>query len=140
VTPEAGDEIIISRQPVAAAVTTTAQLQLAGAAEVRRLSLRELQSASTTQNISLRDGDTIHVPPGEKVYITGQVRSPNAYSIRQGTTVLQALALAGGPTDRAATNRVKIRRMVGGEQKEIGAKLDDIVQPGDTIIVPERFF
>jgi protein involved in polysaccharide export with SLBB domain len=60
--------------------------------------------------------------------------------VRKDTTILQALALAGGPTDRAATNRIKVRRLVGGKPKESDAELDDVVQPGDTIIVPERFF
>ena len=43
-------------------------------------------------------------------------------------------------TDRGSTNRIKIVRIVNGEKKELKAKLGDIVQPGDTIIVSERFF
>ena len=37
-------------------------------------------------------------------------------------------------------NRIKIVRIVDGEKKEVKVKLTDLVQPGDTIIVPERFF
>ena len=43
-------------------------------------------------------------------------------------------------TDRGATNRIKIVRVVNGEKIEIKVKLTDLVQPGDTIIVPERYF
>jgi polysaccharide export outer membrane protein len=54
--------------------------------------------------------------------------------------VLQALSLAGGVTDRGSTGRVKIVRTVDGKKKELKAKLTDLVEPGDTLIVGERFF
>ena len=43
-------------------------------------------------------------------------------------------------TDRGATNRIKIVRVVNGEKVELKVKLTDLVLPGDTIIVPEKFF
>src|SRR6185503_1166428 len=77
----------------------------------------------------------------ESVYVFGQVKNPGAYSLQQkNTTVLQALSLAGGVTDRGSTGRIKIARIVNGEKREIKVKLGDVVQPGDTIIVQERFF
>ena len=48
--------------------------------------------------------------------------------------------LAGGVTDRGATSRIEIVRMVSGEQKKIKVKLEDPLLPGDTIVVPQRFF
>jgi protein involved in polysaccharide export with SLBB domain len=60
--------------------------------------------------------------------------------VPEGTTVLQALTLAGGPTPDAALGRVRILRVVDGNQRSFDAELDDIVQPRDTILVPERFF
>ncbi len=56
------------------------------------------------------------------------------------TTVLQGLAPAGGVTDRGATSRIEIVRIVKGEQKKIKVDLSAAVLPGDTIVVPERFF
>jgi polysaccharide biosynthesis/export protein len=92
------------------------------------------------QNVALRDGDTIFVPKAESVYVYGQVRSPGAYALQQSqTTVLQALSLAGGATDRGAVNRVRIVRIVNGEKVELKVKLSDLVRPGDTLIVPERY-
>lgn len=108
--------------------------------DVTTVNLRELQSGALSQNIALRDGDTIFVPRAESVYVFGQVKSPGAYPIQRDTTVLQALALAGGVTDRGATNRIKVVRMEKGKTVEVSAKLTDIVRPGDTLIVPERFF
>ena len=54
--------------------------------------------------------------------------------------MLQALSLAGGVTPTGAMNRTTIIRARQGAKAEIKAKLTDIVQPGDTIMVPERFF
>ena len=85
--------------------------------------------------------DTVFVPRAESVYVFGQVKNPGAYALQQkNTSVLQALSLAGGVTDRGSTARIKIARMVKGEKQEIHVKLSDMVQPGDTIIVQERFF
>jgi len=52
----------------------------------------------------------------------------------------EALSLAGGVTDRGATGRVRVVRLVDGEEREMRVELGDQVQPGDTVIVPERFF
>ena len=106
-----------------------------------RVDLRALESGVVAENAALRDGDTIFVPRAESVYVFGQVKNPGAYALQQkNTTVLQALSLAGGVTDRGSTGRIKIARIVNGSKQELRVKLADIVQPGDTIIVQERFF
>ena len=109
--------------------------------DVVRVSLRQLENGVFSQNAQLRDGDTIFIPRAESVYVFGQVKNPGAYSLQQkNTSVLQALSLAGGVTDRGSTSRIRIVRIVDGEKKEIKVKLTDVVSPGDTIIVGERFF
>ena len=108
--------------------------------EVTTVDLRQLQSGALSQNVSLRDGDTIFVPRSESVYVFGQVKNPGAYAIQRTTTVLQALSLAGGVSERGATGRIKIVRIEKGKTVEVKVKLTDIVRPGDTIMVPERFF
>lgn len=106
-----------------------------------RVDLRELENGDRAQNVRLRNGDTIFVLRAESVYVFGQVKNPGAYSIRdKRTTVLQALSMAGGLTDRGATGRFQIVRIVDGKKTEIKAELTDFVQPRDTIIVPQRFF
>jgi polysaccharide biosynthesis/export protein len=106
-----------------------------------RVSLRDLENGGLTSNAALRDGDTVFVPRAQSIYVFGQVKNPGAYAMQQtDTTVLQALSLAGGVTDRGTTSRVKIVRIVNGDKKELKVKLTDLVQPGDTIIVSERFF
>ena len=43
-------------------------------------------------------------------------------------------------TQRGAAGRIKILRLTDSTEHEIKAELDDRVRPGDTIVVPERFF
>jgi polysaccharide export outer membrane protein len=106
-----------------------------------RVNLRDLEKGTLTSNAALRDGDTVFVPRAQSIYVFGQVKNPGAYAMQQtDTTVLQALSLAGGVTDRGTTSRIKIVRIVNGDKKELKVKLTDLVQAGDTVIVSERFF
>lgn len=109
-------------------------------AEPIRISIREMESGNSSQNVELQDGDQVYVLRAESIYVFGEVRSPGAYAVQPGMTVLQALSLAGGLTPNAAKNRMKIVRMVGGKRVEVKVKESDLVRQGDTIIVPERFF
>jgi polysaccharide export outer membrane protein len=139
VTADASHDAVIVR-PRAGRGASAPTLPENDDAEVLRIDLKQLESGSLAQNIPLRDGDTIFVTRAETVFVSGQVRSPGAYAIRKGMTVLQALSLAGGLTDRGSDARVRIIRMVGGKRTDVRVKLSDAVLPGDTIVVPERFF
>ena len=99
-----------------------------------------VRGGALARHAPLQHNDTIVVPRAERIYVVGQVRTPGAYPLRKGTTVLQALALAGGLTGRGSSSRIRIVRQQGGTRVEIGAKLDDPVQAGDSIVVRERFF
>ena len=137
-TASAAGEILIVRGPAAGDAPASPE---GDDVDVTRIELKALQNGRLAGSLALRDGDTIVVPRAESVYVFGQVRTPGAYPLTQkDTTVLQALSLAGGVTDRGATGRIKIVRMVKGKRVEIKAKLGDIVLPLDTIMVPERFF
>ena len=138
-TDQAGGEALIVRPPAGRSADAPVMPDQAEA-EVDRIDLKSLQSGTSLFKVPLRDGDTIFVPRAETVYVFGQVRNPGAYPVARATTVLQVLSLAGGVTDRGSTARIKIIRVIDGQKKEIKAKLNDPVQPGDTVMVPERFF
>ena len=97
--PTAGGEAVIVHAGDSASGPTLPNAQ--DVANVTRVDLKELQNGVLSQNAALRDGDTIFVPRAESVYVFGQVKNPGAYALQQrNTTVLQALSLAGGVTDR----------------------------------------
>ena len=137
-TPQAADEAMIVRPKEGK--TTGPVLPTDTDSTIIRLNLREIQEGALSKNVQLRDGDTLVVQKARSVYVFGQVKMPGAYAIDKDTTILQALSLAAGVTDRGSTGRIKIVRAVDGKKREIKVKLTDIVEPGDTIIVAERFF
>jgi polysaccharide biosynthesis/export protein len=142
--PTAGGEAVVVHASEQSAVLGPAGSPEPGDSDpehVMRVDLRELENGNLTHNVVLRNGDTIFVLRAENVYVFGQVKNPGAYPLRQkNTTVLQALSLAGGVTDRGSTGRIQIVRIVEGKKIEVRAALTDFVVPRDTIIVPERFF
>ena len=140
VTAEAGEEILIVRPPDGRSGTGPVLPTDDESAEVIRVNVRELQTGVLSQNVALKDGDTLVVLRAQSVYVFGQVKAPGAYAAEKGTSVLQALSLAGGVTDRGSTGRIFIVRTLDGKKKEFKAKLTDTVEPGDTLIVKERFF
>lgn len=109
-----------------------------GGKQLYSVNLRTHRAGGSTT--MLQDGDTVFIARLEPVYVYGQVKNPGSYPLRADTTVLQALTLAGGGTPTGAVNRTRIIRTVDGEKREYRASLTDIVQPGDTLMVPERFF
>jgi polysaccharide export outer membrane protein len=138
--PSASGEVAIVRAPQGAKAPILPN-QIEEAAVMFRASVRDLEGGSLKQNIELRDGDTIFVPRADEVYVFGEVKSPGSYALKNvNTTVLQALSLAGGVTPNGAMGRIRIVRIVDGEKVEVKVKLTDAVRPGDTIIVPERYF
>lgn len=85
------------------------------------------------------------------IYVVGQVASPGAVEVESGTTLLQAIALAGGLDTFAAAKRIQLRRtdsQTGQERLylfnykavERGGAIEAMItlREGDVIIVPER--
>ncbi|RMH37856.1 MAG: hypothetical protein D6690_01745 [Nitrospirae bacterium] len=86
------------------------------------------------------------------VFVVGEVNTPGKLQLKSYTTVLQALALAGGFTQFASRNDIQvIRHMVDGDGKtkelriplrykdlisEDGAQYNLVLRRGDTIVVP----
>lgn len=110
-----------------------------GGERTERVNIREMQSG-LAPIVMLDGGDTLFVLRSENVYVFGQVQKPGAYPLPEETMLLQALAMAGGLTNRASSSRIQVVRMVGGRKYELRVGLTDMIEPGDTIVVPQRFF
>ena len=113
----------------------------AGGGSSLRLTMKELQGGQVPEGFSLRDGDTITVPKAETVTVIGHVKTTGPVILDGEMTVMQVIGLAGGVTEKGALNRVRIHRTIDGKMQEVkGVKLSDVVKPGDTIEVPQRYF
>ena len=85
------------------------------------------------------------------IYVVGEVVEPGVFEVEAGTTLLQALALGGGPDQFAATKRIQLRRIdpsTGQERLYIfnynaverGGAIRGMItlRQGDVLVVPER--
>jgi polysaccharide biosynthesis/export protein len=83
---------------------------------------------------------TVEVLNYRPYYILGEVSSPGTYPYIGGLTVMNAVATAGGFTYRANTRQVFIRHAGAENEVSVALTSDTLVQPGDTIRIPERRF
>ena len=101
---------------------------------------KDLELGKVGRDLVLQDGDIVNVPVAKRFYISGFIKNPGSFVLDTGTTVAQAIILAGGLTDRGSDRRLTIIRSEGGKSVEISAKMEDRVQPNDEIKVKSRFF
>ena len=134
-TAGAGSEVVIvrSRSGEVRPVLPSEVAAGAGAGEVIRVDRRAIQAGDLDQNVALLPRDTVFVPAAPKVFVSGRVPDPGGYPFAPGTTVRQAVGLAGGSARSAS--RIRVLREVGGRAREVAVGLDDLVQAGDTVIV-----
>jgi polysaccharide export outer membrane protein len=115
---------------------------------------RLVYGADPSLNLAVEPGDIIYVPTVEKIriFVTGAVKQPDMYEIPKDepVSVLKAVTLAGGTTDRAARKRVQVMRsdadgkrvtlVVNLKQIQRGKAEDPLLAKGDIVLVPESFF
>ncbi len=83
---------------------------------------------------------TVDIQQFRPFFILGQVRTAGQYPYVPGMTVETAIAIAGGYTERASTRSYRVSRRVNGIVEQLEASADQVVHPGDTVFVYERFF
>ncbi len=106
-------------------------------AEVLEVDLTPFIRGLPAENPALRDGDVIFVSrlAHARVFVFGEVRAPGVYAVEPGTSVRQALEAAGGARRGGTAGRLTIVRWMYGTRLELRAVPEDILQPGDTIVV-----
>lgn len=84
------------------------------------------------------------------IFVVGQIGDPGVREVEPGTTLLQAIALAGGLDRFAATKRIQLRRADANGQERLylfnynaverGGSIQSMItlREGDVIVVPER--
>lgn len=142
-TRDAGSDIIIIRQLPDGTSTSL------------RISIDDLfLKGDAKLNVPLEAGDIVNIPVDKlvAVYVFGQVKNPGALQVKKSAmpTLLQAIAQAGGFTDRASRGGVVIKRMdETGKEKEIKVNVRSILNnkqkdvpllENDTVYVPESLF
>ena len=136
-TSAASNEISVSRQKRAANGTVPDENDV----DIIRVNLKDLQMGRAGRDLQLQDGDLINIPKALTFFITGQIRNSGALVWDSAMTVQQAIALAGGLTDRGSNRRIKADRiMPDGKVKEVSLQLEDKVHANDTIKIGNKIF
>lgn len=83
---------------------------------------------------------TVEIEQYRPFFILGEVTNPGQYPYVANMTVETAIAIAGGFAPRADKSKVKITRNIPGQQMSGNVPLSFPLAPGDTIVIPERWF
>lgn len=129
-------------QEMAAAGKTPDQL----AADIARVLGRYIKDPLVTVTVREFVGDY-----REQVKVIGAAATPQTLPYRQDMTLLDVMIAVGGLTDYASGNRAVVVRRSNGGQRQIKARLDDLLRdgdiganmqmyPGDILIIPESWF
>jgi polysaccharide export outer membrane protein len=104
-----------------------------------------LKVGDLTFNLVLTDGDVVNVPLAQKIFVYGYVKRPGSYDLKRRTTLLEAIATAGG-VDRpmASPSYCVLRR---GNQETVvnlvdvadGDEPNYYLQPDDVVELRSRF-
>ncbi len=122
--------------------------------EIIKTSFYELyDKGDFSQDIVLKPNDMIFIPDvfEKRISVVGAVGNPSTITYREGLTILDVILSAGGFTEFAKENDVKIiRKQKGGKRTEISVKAKDLmkgnvaenimVKPGDFIVIKESIF
>nr|WP_314607393.1 polysaccharide export protein EpsE [uncultured Janthinobacterium sp.] len=100
-----------------------------------------VRSADLNRDLDVAGNDVIFVERAPRFYIYGEVQRPGAFRLERSMTVLQALSVGGGLTQRGTERGIRIkRRDEGGKLQIINAKHDDLLQVDDMVYVQESLF
>jgi polysaccharide biosynthesis/export protein len=126
----------------------TTLTQLSSNPPVGRVAIRISSNINHWKNseadVEVRAGDMLVIPKRPSyVMISGQVFNPTAVSYRPGKSARWYLSQAGGPTAMADKKAIFVIRADGsviGAKESLwsGRSLNAVLQPGDTVVVPEK--
>jgi len=104
-----------------------------------------LLKGDSSGDLPLEPDDVIQVPLAEEFFVAGYVQKPGAFGYHRPTTVMQAVATAGGmDMRRASPSEVTITRMAPGGAEVIEVDLSRVIDgsdpdvpvfPGDSVSV-----
>ena len=104
--------------------------------------LSDIRDGKTDANPIVRPGDVITVLSASPVYVIGEVRAPNKYTIpERGLTLTDAVAMAYGLNERAKRKDIHVYRLKKGssERETLSYNLDLIKKGQQTNVALQPF-
>jgi polysaccharide export outer membrane protein len=138
--PQAGARVMVRGGPHRPKPGPDAQIE-DGAEVYRRVDITD----GKLPDVRVYEDDTITVETAPHFYVNGEVKnSTSEYVWEPGMTLQKAIALAGGPTDKGAMNRVAVKRKdpQTGKYEDVKLpkdKMSAAIMPEDVITVPKKW-
>jgi protein involved in polysaccharide export with SLBB domain len=119
--------------------------------ELLKVNINGLLRGHFDQNMMISAGDIINIPVTDVFFVTGEVKAPGSFPLKEGTTLRQAISLAQGAKFTAASSHGIIFREDpnSGKREELkvdisavmnGKQPDIPILANDVIIVPNSRF
>jgi protein involved in polysaccharide export with SLBB domain len=103
--------------------------------------LQKLIAAKLEPDYLVNPSVSAEVVTRRPFYVIGEVHKPGNYPYVTDMTALNAVAMAGGFTNRARKNEFYVKRLdQSGKMVRVEAKSGTVLRPGDTLEVRERLF
>ncbi len=134
---QAGDVVNVIRHQnapdLAKTMKTGATQPFTPKTETIVIDLRRLVSGQEPRlNLTVRNGDVIHVPFAGTAYVLGGVRKPGNITVKENLTISQAVSIAGGVDPVIGTNNITIMRFdEQGKPISINTNLNSIIARND---------
>lgn len=98
-------------------------------------------SGGRNADVLLANNDVVWVERAPTIYMYGEVQRPGALRLERNMTVIQALASAGGLTQRGTLRALRVsRKDAQGRVREIEPQLVDTLRPDDVVFIRESVF
>lgn len=107
----------------------------------KEIDLHDITSGKTA-DMNVQGDDVIYVPRAPQFYVYGEVQRPGMYRLERNMTVMQAISVGGGFTQRANDKGVSIKRQnaKGEVVTESVPDLNQMLKADDVIYVKESWF
>jgi polysaccharide export outer membrane protein len=93
------------------------------------------------EDVVLQNGDVIWVERAPMVYMYGEIARPGPLRLERGMSLVQALAGAGGITQRGTARGLKVhRRDANGNVQILDVQMNDPLRADDVVYVRESVF
>ncbi len=114
------------------------------------IDLKRVLGGDQEANTTLKPGDMLVVPENkDRIAILGAVNRPGPYDLTENMNLIDALAVAGGPSEKANLGDLQIVRFEGGKAQGIKVKADQAIEgkdasqnvklrSGDVIFIPQH--
>jgi polysaccharide export outer membrane protein len=97
--------------------------------------------ARGSEDVILQNGDVIWVERAPVIYLYGEVQRPGSLRLERGMSVMQALASAGGISQRGTVRGLRVhRRDADGKVQVFEPQMNDPLRPDDVVYVRESVF